>query len=113
MTLSTDHPFTSRADVATGAPDRYAKQLVAHLGRKVDFVTDGTSATAAIGDSAVQVVVGDGVLTLLTAAPTESERARIEHALGSHLERFGRRADLTVRWDHAAESTPIATGGEK
>ena len=51
MTLSTDHAFSSRADVATTAPARYAKQLLSHLGRKVEFVTEGNTHTATIGQS--------------------------------------------------------------
>jgi hypothetical protein len=102
MTLSTDHAFSSRADVATTAPARYAKQLLSHLGRKVEFVTEGNTHTATIGQSTARIVVGDDVLTLLAAAQTEPELARIEHALGSHLERFGHRAELTVNWNRLA-----------
>ena len=113
MTSSTDYPFTSRADVTTDSPARYAKQLVSHLGRKVEFVTDGKTHTAIIGDSTARIVVGDRVLTLLAAARTEPELRRIEHALGSHLERFGQRAELIVSWDRSAVSTDLATGAEK
>jgi hypothetical protein len=90
--------ITSRADVATDAPARYAKQLVSHLGRKVDFAVDGDTSTAAIGGATAQVVVGDGVITLLAAGPHEEDVARVEHVLGSHLERFGARNELAVVW---------------
>ena len=39
--------LTARADVLTEAPARYAKQLVAHLGHRVEFTTDGGTSTAA------------------------------------------------------------------
>ena len=42
-------PLTARADVATDAPERYAKQLVAHLGRRVEFSTEGGRSTARFG----------------------------------------------------------------
>ena len=32
-----------RADVPTGAPERYAKQLVSHLGRRVEFTSEQTA----------------------------------------------------------------------
>ena len=32
--------LTARADVPTDAPERYAKQLVSHLGRKTEFTTE-------------------------------------------------------------------------
>ena len=102
MTLETPHAFTSRADVPTQAPERYAKQLVSHLGRKVEFVADGNTFTATIGGSTARIVVGDGVLTLVAAAQAEPDLARLEHALGDHLQRFGRRAELVVRWVRSA-----------
>ncbi len=48
-----DRTIGSRADVATGAPVRYAKQLISHLGRKVPFTGDATTspATAVIGEA--------------------------------------------------------------
>ena len=94
--------LSSRADVATDAPARYAKQLLSHLGRKVSFTTEGDTHTAVIGEAAAQIVVGEGVLTLVATAPTEAEVDRLRQALGGHLERFGRRSELEVRWrdDH-------------
>ena len=78
-------PISSRADVVTGAPARYAKQLVSHLGRRVPFTTEGTTATAVIGDATARIVVGDGVLTLLADGADEDAVARVEQVLGSHL----------------------------
>jgi hypothetical protein len=97
MTSSTSD-VGSRADVPTDSPARYAKQLVAHLGRKVTFTTEGATSTATFGDTVGQVVVGDGALTLLVSGPDAEGVARVEHVLGSHLERFGQRNELTVRW---------------
>ena len=95
--------ITSRADVRTDAPARYAKQLVAHLGRKVDFAVDGATSTASFGDTTGQVVVGDGVLTLVATGTDPDGVARVEHVLGSHLERFGQRNELTVRWTRSTQ----------
>jgi hypothetical protein len=69
MTSSTP-AITGRADVRTDAPARYAKQLVAHLSRKLDFTTHGTTSTATIGDGTGHIIAGDGVLTLLAPATT-------------------------------------------
>ena len=111
MTKDHGDVLSSRADVPTDAPARYAKQLVSHLGRKVDFVTEGTTYTATIGDATAQIAVGDGVLTLLATATAEEDLNRIEHALGSHLRRFGRRAELAVRWERRApEAGPASVG---
>ena len=88
----------SRAEVATATPGRYAKQLVAHLGRKVEFTTTDDTFTATIGGATAQIVVGEGLLTLVAAGDDEEAVALVEHVLGSHLERFGQRNELRVTW---------------
>ena len=93
--------FTARADVPTEAPGRYAKQLVSHLGRKVAFDVDGPASTARFGTGAGRVVVGEGVLTLVTEAPDADSLALVQRVLGGHLERFGQRNELVVTWSAA------------
>ncbi|MFD2090911.1 DUF2218 domain-containing protein [Blastococcus deserti] len=88
----------SRADVVTGAPERYAKQLVPHLGRRTEFTTDGATSTAAIAGGTGVIEVGDGVLTLVAEAPDAETLARVQDVLGRHLERFGQRNELAVVW---------------
>lgn len=88
----------SRADVATGSPGRYAKQLVAHLGRKLPFSTEGAVSTATIGGATGQVIVGDDVLTLTAAGDDPAAVRVVEDVLGRHLERFGARNDIVVHW---------------
>jgi uncharacterized protein len=94
------------AKVVTDTPARYAKQLVAHLGHKVDFTIDGPTSTARIGGGTGSVVVGEGLLTLVAQGPDESVTALVEHVLGTHLERFGTRNELSVAWQATNEPTP-------
>ena len=101
-------PITARADVVTDAPARYAKQLVSHLGRRVSWTTEGNTSTAQIGGGSGSVVVGDGVLTLLAEAPDPETLARVQQVLGSHLERFGRRNELSVTWT-TRDDTPTGS----
>ena len=98
--------LTSRADVLTDAPGRYAKQLLSHLGRKVEFVEEPVGTwTAHILGSVARVTVGDGVLVLQAEGPDEESVGRIEHALGNHVERFGQRKELTVTWQRGSATT--------
>ena len=90
--------LTARAEVATADAARYAKQLVAHLGRKVEFTTEGGTSSARFGDATGRVLVAEGVLTLLAEAPDRDSLARVQDILGRHLERFGRRRELVVDW---------------
>jgi hypothetical protein len=100
--------LTARADVPTSAPGRYAKQLLSHLGQRVSWATHGDTSTAELAGGTGTVVVGDGVLTLLAEAPDAESLTRVQHVLGSHLERFGQRNELTVTWvsGPAALSSP-------
>ncbi len=102
----------SRADVLTDAPARYAKQLVSHLGRKVAFVTDGPTSTATVNDMTLAITVAEAVLTLTVTGTDPSAVARGEHALGSHLERFGARRELSVTWTRTTTPAAAATDGE-
>ncbi len=90
--------LSSRADVVTDAPARYAKQLVSHLGRKVEFVEDAGTWTATVLGSVARITVGDAVLVLQAEAPDDEGLARLEGALGNHLVRFGQRNELRVTW---------------
>jgi hypothetical protein len=102
----------SRADVSTGTPARYAKQLISHLGRKVSFAGDGVSApaTAVIGGATADIVVGDGVLGLRATGDDEASVVHVEQVLGSHLERFAHRESLTVRWVRTG-TVPVPASG--
>ena len=98
-------PLPARADVATDAPARYAKQLVSHLGRRVEWTTEGPLSTASIAGGTGSVEVGDSVLVLRAQAPDAEALERVKDVLGRHLERFGQRNELVVTWgvDGAAE----------
>ena len=98
LATATAVPIVSRAEVTTDAPERYAKQLVSHLGRKVEFTADGATWSAAIGGATARITVGDGVLTLLARGYEEEAVARVEDVLGSHLERFAQRHEIKVTW---------------
>jgi hypothetical protein len=93
----------ARADVPTPNPDRYAKQLLSHLGQRTAWTTGGVTSTAAIAGGTGRVVVGDGVLTLIAEGPDLESLSRVQHVLGSHLERFGQRNELIVTWHSDAD----------
>ena len=96
---------TSRADVTTDAPERYAKQLASHLGRRLEVREEGP-ATRLVLDAdgraaSCLLVPGDGVLVMEAEAPDDEVLARVEDVVGRHLERFGQRSELVVRWQRA------------
>jgi hypothetical protein len=92
---------TAKAFVTTDAPERYAKQLLSHLGRKntvesIDGVPDGGRLVFAYGTGVVRPEPNE--LVLEAAAPDVESLARVEEVLRRHLERFGARRELVVRW---------------
>ena len=99
--------FTARADVPTASPDRYAKQLLSHLGRRVTWSTHGNTSTAQLAGGTGTVVVGNGALSLVAHAPDAETLTRVQHLLGSHLERFGQRNELVVTW--TSDASPGGT----
>ena len=91
----------STAVVATDAPERYAKQLLSHLGRKNTVVTvagerQGGRLVFAYGTATVRPE--DNQLVLEAAAEHAESLAHIEDVLARHLERFVAKRELAVTW---------------
>jgi enamine deaminase RidA (YjgF/YER057c/UK114 family) len=94
------------AVVATDAPARYGKQLLAHLGRKrevrpLDGAADG--GTLVFDDGVGHVRPGRAALVLEAVADDADGLAHVQDVLGRHLERFGARRELVVRWRPAGD----------
>ncbi|MER8105002.1 DUF2218 domain-containing protein [Kitasatospora sp. NPDC094016] len=89
----------SEARVTTDRPARYAKQLAAHMGRKIE-------ATFSEGTGRGTLVFGAGTATLEAQADAlllavEGERENLpglEDVVGRHLVRFGARDELVIEW---------------
>jgi hypothetical protein len=90
----------SRATVHTDRPDRYAKQLVSHLGRHHggEWSADTRSGWIDLSSGRATVTAEDGVLHVRIVGATD-DLARLEDVVARHLVRFGERDDLTVNWE--------------
>lgn len=91
-------PRESTARVSTDTPERYAKQLASHLGRKVpvEQVDDGHLVHLAGGTCLMTPQTG--TLVLAAQAPDDESLTRLEDVVGGHLARFGARNALVVEW---------------
>ncbi len=89
--------LTSTADVPTATPDRYAKQLASHLGRKAEVHDEAAGQRIVIGEGSCLLECGDS-LVLRAEAPDPETLERVQRVIGSHLERFGVRNELVVSW---------------
>lgn len=96
--------LSATALVATDTPERYVKQLLSHLGRKmaVEDVAgdpDAQRLVFAYG-SGVLRAAGDA-LELIAQAEDEESLERVQDVLARHLVRFGRRNELVVTWQRS------------
>ena len=73
--------LAARAAVVTADAARYAKQLVAHLGRKVEFTTEGETSSAQFGDATGRILVAEAVYDVETA--TSRLRDALDAVLGT------------------------------
>ena len=91
--------ISSRAEVATAKPVAYMRQLCKHFGHKVDASFDEDSGYIQFEFGRCDLHASDGTLTLDVSAPDVESHERMERVIGSHLERFGRRDELSVTWN--------------
>jgi hypothetical protein len=93
---------TSTARVPVERPQRYVKQLVAHLGRKrTTQWLPPDAGTVLWPDGSCGLACEAGVLLLTATADDADALARVQDTVGRHLERFGARDGLQVRWSPA------------
>jgi hypothetical protein len=88
----------SRAQVATDKPAAYMRQLCKHFGHKVDTSFDEESGYIQFEFGRCELHASDRTLAIEVSAADEDSHSRMESVVGSHLERFGRRDDLSVAW---------------
>lgn len=91
------------ATVETSRPERYAKQLASHLGRKCEIREEDDGAVVILGGGECLLFCGDGSLELRATAPEQESLDRVKQVVGSHLERFGVSDELVVTWQVVAD----------
>ncbi|WP_431278191.1 DUF2218 domain-containing protein [Leifsonia poae] len=95
----TEYALSSRAEVHTDRPERWAKQLVSHLSTKLTTREVPNGHALEIGDAEGRVLVEPGRLVLTAVADDEETLERVENVLASHLERFGAAEGIKVDWE--------------
>jgi hypothetical protein len=94
-------PLTALAIVLTPTPERYAKQLASHLGRRSEVIAQEAGTLVRLAGAQCLLVARAGALELRATAPDPEALERITNVVGSHLERFGKRSELQVSWQRA------------
>ncbi|MDI3424098.1 DUF2218 domain-containing protein [Streptomyces luteolus] len=100
--------YHSQARVGTDRPHRYAKQLAAHLGRRIETAWDQESGQGRLvfpnGTGTLTAV--DGALLLRVESNAREELASLEDVIARHLVRFGAKDELVVPWRRESAPTP-------
>jgi uncharacterized protein len=94
-------PEQATAAVATPTPARYAKQLASHFGRRCEIREEPDGVRIVFGDGSCLVRPGEDALDLVVTAPSRPEVDRLTQVVGSHLQRFGQRNELSVTWQES------------
>ena len=90
--------LTSETLGATSKPSPYLKLLCRHFGHKVEVSFNDEHGSIAFAFGECELERAEGGLVLRARAGSEEALRRIEHVVGSHLARFGRRDNLEVSW---------------
>ena len=91
-------PLSSRAVVATDRPVPYMKQLCKHFRHKHEVSWTESQGTLKFPFGTGHLRSREDTLELVVHAADEARLEYIERVVGGHLERFGRRDELTVEW---------------
>jgi hypothetical protein len=86
--------------VAVDRPERYAKQLASHLGRRLGVREEGADIRLLFGEGDGDCLLRplESTLELHATAPAPEQLDRVTEVVGRHLERFGQRDELSVTW---------------
>ncbi|MEW2399466.1 DUF2218 domain-containing protein [Streptomyces sp. NPDC046862] len=91
---------TSLGRATTDAAPRYAKQLASHFGRKIPMKeTPEGGYRLTFQQTDVLLQPAEDHLLIRVTSPDGAALTAIQDVVGSHLERFGRRNELTVTWE--------------
>ncbi|GAA3470407.1 MULTISPECIES: DUF2218 domain-containing protein [Nonomuraea] len=89
----------STAHVATDRPERYAKQLVSHLGHKASAEHTGPGcATITFRSGTCSLRSAEGGLVLVAEAADLDALGGVQDVVTRHLLRFATQEDLHVDW---------------
>ena len=113
--VAPDAEQRSRAAVVTEQPSPYLLQLAKHFRHKLDVEFDERSARSRSRSGAASCAPGRRPGARGDRAERRAELERVEEVIAGHLERFGRRDELSVSWHAAALTAPGAAtvGGQR
>lgn len=90
---------TRTGAMATGRPERYAKQLASHwAGRSESTDEEGATVLRWATGQVITMRPVEGALEVTVAVPAGADLDRFAQVVKDHLERFGQRDELDLVW---------------
>lgn len=99
-TCKTGVMILSTAHLATDRPERYIKQLVSHLGNKIDTSIDDAGVGHVTMSNGASCTLAPDVsgIAMHAKADNDEDLHRVEDVVGRHLLRFTKDEKLTRDW---------------
>jgi len=98
--------LTSHATVRTDRPSPYLKQLCKHFRHKHDVTFTDADGELRFPFGTCRLTARERELRLDVEAGDREALAYTEKVVGGHLERFGRRDELSVTWQRNLQGDP-------
>ncbi|MGB0902456.1 DUF2218 domain-containing protein [Halocynthiibacter sp.] len=91
--------------VTTPKAAAYVAQLAKHFSHKIEVEQNGDLTVFHFSFGTGQIDISGDQLTLTAAAETPDQMAKLAHVMGSHLERFAFRENLSLVWPEHVTTT--------
>ncbi|PRW63721.1 DUF2218 domain-containing protein [Actinopolyspora mortivallis] len=95
--------LTAQAEVATERPQRYLAQLCKHFAHKVTSEYDEERGRVEFDVGTCELRAEGNTLLLRARAEQREGVDRVTRVIATHLERFGARDEIEVRWGEVTE----------
>lgn len=85
--------------IPTDRAGRYIKQLLSHVGRKLDVEEGDPTSRLRVADARVALTATPEAVLIEASADAEQDLFRAMYVVQSHIERFGTKNELVTAWD--------------
>ncbi len=93
--------LTTTGSIPTERGARYIKQLLSHVGRKVDTEAGDPTSWIRMPDATAELTATSDAVVITASAAEEEKLFRAMAVVQNHIERFGEKDELVTSWDDA------------
>lgn len=93
--------ITATGRIPTDRAERYIKQLLSHVGRKLEVEEGEPTSWLRLADARVALTATPAAVLIEASADAEHHLFRAMYVVQNHIERFGAKNELVTQWDDA------------